>query len=228
MSARHPGGRHQKGPTGLTTEELIAALVADLPTRRLAPKIWLYAAVLASVVWASLAVALTIGVRPDFAIVAGTTPFVLKFVVTITLAVSALALVRGSLSPGFPSIPPPGLLLIGPAVLAAAAVIELLALDSALWVMVATGKNRLLCLVAIPALGIVPLGLFVLVLRRGAPARPTLAGCYAGILAGGIAATAYALYCTDDSALFMATCYTPAIAALAGFGAASGARWLRW
>lgn len=228
MSAKRQGYRHQTRPARLTTEELIATLVADLPTRQAAPRVWLSAAVLASAAWASVALTLTIGVRPDFAIVAGTAPFIFKFVVTITLAATALAVVRGSLSPGFPSMPAPLLLLIGPVLLAAAVFIELQTMDSSLWAMAATGKNRLLCLVAIPALGIIPLGILILVLRRGAPTRPTLAGLYAGTLAGGIAATAYALYCTDDSALFMATCYTPAIAALAGLGAALGTRLLRW
>ncbi|MBL8593690.1 MAG: DUF1109 family protein [Devosia sp.] len=212
----------------MTTEELIAALVADLPTRRHPPQALLPAAVLASVVWAGAALTLTIGVRPDLAIVAGTGAFLFKFVVTITLAATALGLVRSSFSPGFPSTPAPWILLFAPALLAVAVVIELQTLDSGLWAMAATGKNRLLCLVAIPALGIVPLGGLILVLRRGAPMRPTLAGFYAGTLAGGIAATAYALYCTDDSALFMATCYSPAIAALAGLGAVLGRRLLRW
>jgi hypothetical protein len=228
MSAKRPAFRRQTGPARLTTEELISALVADLPTRQPAPGIWLYAAVLASAIWASVALTLTLGVRPDIAIAAGTAPFVFKFVVTITLAASALFVVRGALSPGFRSTPTPWLLLAGPALLAAAVLLELQTLDSSLWVMAATGKNRLLCHVAIPALGVVPLGFLVLVLRRGAPTRPALAGLYAGTLAGAIAATAYALYCTDDSALFMASCYTPAIAALAGLGAALGPRLLRW
>ncbi|MGE3720096.1 MAG: NrsF family protein [Bauldia sp.] len=228
MTAKRRSYRRQTGPTRLTTDELIAALVADLPTHRTAPTIWLYAGILASAALSSVAVTLTIGMRPDIAAVAGTAPFVFKFVVTITLAVTALALVRAALTPGFSVQPSPLILLIGPALLVAAAILELQTLDRGLWLMAATGKNRLLCLVAIPALGLVPLGIFKLVLRRGAPTRPSLAGCYAGTLAGGIAATAYALYCTDDSALFMAACYTPAIGVLAGLGAALGGRLLRW
>ena len=86
--------------------------------------------------------------------------------------------------------------------------------------MSAVGKNGMLCLTVIPALGIVPLGLVLWALRQGAPTRPGLAGVFAGLLAGGIAATFYAANCTDDSPLFVALWYPLAIAMLAIVGGA--------
>jgi hypothetical protein len=46
--------------------------------------------------------------------------------------------------------------------------------------------------------------------------------------AGGIAASFYAVHCTDDSPLFVATWYTIAIAGLALVGAAAADRLARW
>lgn len=64
--------------------------------------------------------------------------------------------------------------------------------------------------------------------RRGAPARPTLAGFLAGLAAAGIGASVYAVHCTDDSPLFVALWYTLGIAMVAAVGAALGRIVLRW
>ena len=58
--------------------------------------------------------------------------------------------------------------------------------------------------------------------------RPRLAGAVAGLASAGLAASLYALYCPDDSPLFVATWYTLAAAITAGVGAIAGKRWLRW
>ncbi|MEO8315782.1 MAG: NrsF family protein [Pseudomonadota bacterium] len=47
------------------------------------------------------------------------------------------------------------------------------------------------------------------------------------LLAGAVGAALYALHCTDDSPLFVATWYSLAILAMTGAGAIAGARWLR-
>lgn len=54
------------------------------------------------------------------------------------------------------------------------------------------------------------------------------AGAAAGLLAGGIAATFFALQCTSDSPLFVAVWYTLAIAGLAAIGAVSAKAMARW
>ena len=64
--------------------------------------------------------------------------------------------------------------------------------------------------------------------RQGAPQNPVRAGAIAGLLAGGIGATLYAVHCFDDSPLFVATWYTLAITFVTGLGALLGARLLRW
>lgn len=212
----------------MKTDELIEALVADLPRRVWAPGRVLLLATLASVVAATLIFIATIGVRPDLSAALTSPRFLFKFAVTVTVAASAFALVRRSFYPDTSSHLPFPLLLTGPALLALGVGAELWSLDPAGWGMAATGKNWFLCLTVIPALGLIPLGLLIAALRQGAPSQPGLAGLCAGVLAGGIAATLYAANCTDDSPLFVATWYPIAIGTLALLGGALGHWFARW
>jgi len=66
------------------------------------------------------------------------------------------------------------------------------------------------------------------VLRGLAPTRLRLAGAAAGLAAGGVGAAAYALYCTEPGAPFVAIWYTLGILAPCGIGALAGPRLLRW
>ena len=65
-------------------------------------------------------------------------------------------------------------------------------------------------------------------LRAGAPRSPAMAGAAAGLLAGGLGAVLYAIHCADDSPLFVALWYVPAVALVVLAGAAAGSRVLRW
>lgn len=212
----------------MKTKELIEVLATDVQGRRWAPEPVLLLAALASVLVASAIFATTIGLRPDISVAVTSMRFVFKFAVTITVAVCAFVLVRRSLYPDTSNHMPLAVLLAGPALLGLGVVAELLSLDQAGWSMAAIGKNSFLCLTVIPALGVIPLGLIIAALRRGASTRPGLAGFCAGIFAGGIAATLYAANCTDDSPLFVATWYPIAIGTLALLGAVLGHRFARW
>lgn len=212
----------------MKTDELIEVLATDVQRRRWAPEPVLLLAVLASVVAAGSIFVATIGLRPDISAAVASMRFVFKFVVTITVAVSAFVLVRRSLYPDTSTRMPLAVLLAGPALLGLGVVAELWSLDQAGWSMAAIGKNSFLCLTVIPALGVIPLGLIIAALRRGAPTRPGLAGFCAGVLAGSIAATLYAANCTDDSPLFVATWYPIAIGTLALLGGILGHRFARW
>jgi hypothetical protein len=55
-----------------------------------------------------------------------------------------------------------------------------------------------------------------------------MAGAAAGLLAGGLGAVLYAIHCPDDSPLFVALWYVPAVALVVLAGAAAGSRVLRW
>jgi hypothetical protein len=119
-------------------------------------------------------------------------------------------------------------LLVAPALIAMAVVVELILSAPEIWQAKAVGANSLVCLISITLIGIGPLGIFLLALRHGAATRPVLAGAVAGLLAGGIAATFYAAQCTDDSPLFVAIWYTLAIGMLALTGGAIAYRIARW
>ncbi len=212
----------------MRTDELIEVLAADVPRRRRTPGPILLLAVLASAILAGSIFAATIGVRPDIDSAVTSVRFLFKFAVTITVAVSAFALVRLSLYPESSARLPLALLLSGPALLGLGVVAELWSMDQTGWGMAAIGKNAYFCLTLIPALGIVPLGVIIAALRRGAPTRPGLAGFCAGVLAGGIAATLYAANCTDDSPLFVATWYPIAIGTLGLVGSVLGHWFARW
>jgi hypothetical protein len=212
----------------MNTDELIGKLSAEAGKAR-APMGAVWGATLAAAAVVAAAVFFaTIGPRPDIAAAAETTQFLMKFVVTIALAVSAFYVLDRLARPGAVTPATWLALLTAPVLLAAAMGVELLVQPSEQWQMLVQGKNSLTCLTYIPAIGIGPLALLIVALRRGAPTRPGLAGVVAGILAGGIAATFYAAHCTDDSPLFVATWYTIAIAMLAVAGGVLGRFTARW
>lgn len=212
----------------MKTNELIKALAADSgrPAASLS-SVWWGAAGLA-IAFAAAAFLVMLGPRPDIAAALGTPRFLFKFVVTITLALSAFGIVRTLARPGETWSKAAPYLAAAPVVLAAAVIVELFSLPPETWPAKIIGMNSLVCLTYIPLIGIGPLVIFMLALRHGAPTRPAIAGGVAGLLAGGIAAGFYAAHCTDDSPLFVATWYTIAIAGLALVGAAGASRLARW
>lgn len=68
----------------------------------------------------------------------------------------------------------------------------------------------------------------VWVLRSLAPTRLMASGAAAGLLAGGLAAAIYGLYCRETAAPFVAAWYSLGVAAAAALGALMGPRLLRW
>lgn len=211
----------------MKTENLISALAADAQKR--GPDlntVWLLV-MLSSLALAVFVFFLTIGPRPDIAQAAQTLRFDFKFVLTVSLAVTAFLFLRALAVPGA-KLPPALLLALAPALGLAGVVAEMITLPGAAWQMAAQGKNALVCLAYIPLIGIGPLVLLALGLRQGAPTRPVLAGAMTGLVAGGIAATLYAAHCTDDSPMFVMTWYPLSIAILAAAGAMIGRVFARW
>ncbi len=169
-----------------------------------------------------------IGSRPDIDEAAETYRFLFKFVVTLTLAASAIALTLQVFRPEASLGRSLWLIALAPAMLLFAVLAELYVMPSAAWVPRLIGTNARFCLTLIPLLSIAPLALFLWALRQGAPSNPGLAGALAGLGAGGIAATLYASHCTDDSPLFVMTWYSLAIGLVTLVGYFAGRRWLAW
>jgi|RhiMethySRZTD1v2_1073278.scaffolds.fasta_scaffold192440_2 hypothetical protein len=212
----------------MDTNELIRAIAADarrpaMPMRRA----W-QIAVLAAVLLAASAFLVMLGPRHDLGEALRTIRFPFKFVVTSSLAVSALVLLRRLSRPTGAALDRLPLLLLAPALLALAIAAELLVVPPSQWMVRMIGTNSLFCLTFIPLIGIAPLATFLATLRYGAPSRPAIAGAVAGLLAGAVSGSFYALHCADDSPLFLAVWYTAAIAILAALGAMIAPRIAQW
>ena len=168
-----------------------------------------------------------IGFRPDIADAVQSIRFLFKFVVTISLAATAINATFAFARPD--SLRFRGdFLLVAPVLLACAVAVELLTVPTGQWMTNLVGHNARFCLTLIPLLAIGPLICLLAALRRGAPSNPGQAGAMAGLAASGIAATFYAANCNDDSPLFVATWYPIAVFAVTLAGYFIGKRLLRW
>ena len=211
----------------MKTDDLIDLLAKDID-RPWGFRSVLAAAVAGGIIIAALLFFAGIGFRPDISEAVTSNRFLFKFVVTVSLSVTAI---WATLSVGRPgaSLAHRGVwLAIAPALLAGAAVVELLVLPESQWMPHLVGHNARFCLTLIPLLSIGPLACLMAALREGAPSSPGLAGAVAGLGASGIAATFYAANCTDDSALFVITWYPIAILIVTMAGYLIGRKLLRW
>jgi len=208
------------------TEQLVEALVADRAAHRPVARTLVWA-LAAGIALSLVAFFLELGVRTDIAAALTTWRFDLKIVTAVLALVLGFGLCLDCARPDGPRHPLRRLLpLLALAV--AAIAIELAAVPVADWKARLVGSNALVCLSAVPVLSLAPLVAALLILRRGAPASPALAGGAAGLLAAACGATLYAFHCFDDSPLFVATWYTLAALPMVAIGALAGWRLLRW
>nr|WP_268894090.1 DUF1109 domain-containing protein [Pseudoroseomonas coralli] len=188
----------------------------------------LLAGLAGGVLLAALTFALALRPRPDLGEALEQLRVLAKFALGLGLATAATGLLGRLARPG---VPGGGwrwsFLLPGLCVLVAVAA-ELVAVPPGAWEARLFGKNAAVCAPLILLISAGPLLCLLAALRHGAPTRPGLAGAVAGVAAGGIAATLYALHCPDDSPLFVAAWYSLAIGADALAGFLIGRRWLRW
>ncbi|RVC73203.1 DUF1109 family protein [Mesorhizobium sp. M4A.F.Ca.ET.022.05.2.1] len=212
----------------MRTEDLIKALDADVRGKAMPLGSAWWMAIAAAGAIAAAVFWLTIGPRPDLMSAMHTMRFLSKFVFTIALAVSAFVLIRALSSPGAPTSRAMAWMAVAPVLVAVAVILELFVVPRVEWGTRLVGSNMMICMTFIPLIGLGPLAVFLRMLRHGAPTRPVLAGAVAGLLAGGVSATFYAVHCFDDSPLFIATWYTIAVIILTGLGALGGRFFVRW
>ena len=211
----------------MKTDDLIRALAIDGKSPWRVGNL-LTVALLAAVPVSVAAFFIEMGVRPDIATAVYNPFFDLKFAITISLAFSAVALSlhlsrpEATLRGVVPILAVP-VLLLGGGIAA-----EMMMPQRVAWATRLVGRNSKICLTAIPILSMPFLAASLVALRHGAPARPALAGAFAGLLSAGLAATLYASHCTDDSPLFVATWYTLATLLVVAIGALAGSRVLRY
>lgn len=169
---------------------------------------------------------LAFGLRPDLSAAIGRPSVLAKSLLPLLLSAGALwlavALARPEARvPVWPLVIPPllGVVLVGLRLAEGP--------NDALWPEI-LGQTAAACLVSITTLSILPLGIGLALLRRGAPARPALTGALLGLASAGGIAAGYALHCTEDSPLFVFPWYSLAICLVAGLGAVAGRRVLHW
>ena len=211
----------------MRTDELIRALAADGARPVVPIERWLTGALVAGVVLSAMLFLATLHARPDIALAVYTPAFCFKVIITLSLAITAAFVLSDAARP-LPRIRWRGALLLAPVLLAAGVIFELVTVPAHHWPTRLVGHNAAHCLSLIPLLAVAPAACLLVALRRGAPARPALAGGMAGLLSGAVGATLYALTCPDDSALFVATWYSIAIVAVTAASAYLGSRILRW
>jgi hypothetical protein len=212
----------------MKTDDLIRALTTDLAPPGPSIETRFVMAFLPGVLLALALFAVTLGPRPDLALVASDMRFLFKFVVTLLLALCSALLVWRLVRPGAPARLQIVALAFVPLVLAAGVLVELFVLPTPSWGARLVGSNGLVCLVSIPFFALPMLIAEILALRHGAPTRPMLTGVVAGLFAGGVAAAIYAAHCPDDSPLFVALWYSLGIAIVALLGGLAGRLALRW
>ena len=214
----------------MSTDELIDTLVADHAVRPRQRRIEhaLVMAIIGGLAISAALFSMNLGLRPDIVSALGTWRFDMKLADSLFLViVTAWVVLR--LSRPTTTAPSAMRSLAVPACLLLAAVIyELATVPASAWLPRAMGMNGLMCLANIIFLSILPFGAVVYALRQGAPMSPALAGATAGLLAGALGATVFAMHCMDDSPLFVAIWYTLATGLMAMVGLLVGRYALRW
>jgi hypothetical protein len=212
----------------MKTEDLINAIAQDGGSRPISMKVRILVALVIGGIIATALFMQVLGARPDIMQALRTWRFDIKVAITLICFAVALWATCELARPDANALRALLVSALPLALLAVALGCELIASPMDTWVGRAIGTNSQLCLVSITALSIAPLVALLFALRAGAARSPALAGAAAGLLAGGLAATLYATHCPDDSPLFVALWYIPAIALVASISAAIGSRLLRW
>lgn len=96
------------------------------------------------------------------------------------------------------------------------------------WNKMVMGDDWLECLLSIPIIAITPFAIVIWAVRQAAPTNLVQTGAFAGLVAGGVSAMAFALHCSDDSLPFVAVWYGGTIVLCTLAGAVFGPRLLRW
>jgi hypothetical protein len=169
----------------------------------------------------------SLGFCSDFTTTRALIVLTLKLALAIGVVALAMVYLTRLARPGGERKIPPFLIVVPFLVLGFLAVISL-GTPRAHWDTMIVGDDWLQCLFSIPIIAIVPFAGSVWALRKGAPTNLVRAGAFAGLVAGGVSAMAYALHCTDDSLPFIAIWYGGTILLCTLAGAALGPRFLRW
>ncbi|HEX3919011.1 MAG TPA: DUF1109 domain-containing protein [Caulobacteraceae bacterium] len=212
----------------MQTDDLIAQLAGDRRSSSSMLRL-LALAIVASLVGSFLVMMLGgWGMRPDLHQAMRTGPFWMKAGYSIAFAVAGVALIERLGRPGGRGRVGWMVLALAVAAIVALAVAELASMPMAGWHADMMGHSSQICALSITLISAPAFAAIVWMLRRMAPTRPHLAGIAAGLLASGLGATVYGLFCQETGAAFTAIWYTSAMLIWPAIGALVGGRLLRW
>lgn len=213
----------------MRTDDLINALSMDVQPvdgRQVSRSIG--SAVVLGGAAALMSIILTLGIRSDLAEADASTSLALKLLFTLAIVVTASYYLTRLAHPGGERRARVVVAALPLVAIGALGAITLAFAPRAHWNEMIVGNQWLECLISIPVIAILPFLVIVWAVRRAAPTDLAKTGAVAGLVAGGVSATAYALHCTDDSLPFVATWYGGTITLCTVVGAKLGPRLLRW
>lgn len=176
----------------------------------------------------TLAMAVTLGVRPDIGAVLTLPMFWFKLLFPTSVAIVALYAAIRLARPGVRLGRASGMLAALFATVWALGLFTLLSAAPDERRSMIFGDTWIECLVGVPLLSIPVFIAAMWAMKELAPTRVWLAGSAAGLLAGAISAAVYALHCPELEAPFIAIWYVIGMFIPAAAGALIGRRLLRW
>lgn len=213
----------------MKTDDLVALLSTNLEPVDRGSVIRTLCAALAAGSIVPLGITLVgLGVRPDLMTARALIFLAMKLSFAVGIVSLALVYLTRLARPGAEGGTSSILVALPFAAVALLAAISLGLAPSSHWDKMIVGDEWLECLLSIPIIATVPFAISILALRRAAPTNLARTGAFAGLIAGGVSAMAYAFHCTDDSLPFVAVWYGGTIVLCTLAGAALGPRLLRW
>jgi hypothetical protein len=213
----------------MKTDDLVSLLSTNLePVDRRSVARTLYVALAAGSIVALGLALIGLGVRSDLMMARAVIFLVVKLSFAVAIVSLALAYLTRLAHPGGERKAPYLLVALPFLAIVVFAAISLGLAPSSHWDKMIVGDQWLECLLSIPIIAIMPFAATIWAVRRAAPTNLVRAGTFAGLIAGGVSAMAYALHCTDDSLPFVAVWYGGTIVLCTLAGAALGPRLLRW
>jgi hypothetical protein len=212
----------------MKTNDLIAALTADIDARPAPMRRVFTLDTLVGVIASAIPFFIFLGLRDTFFASLDQPRFLFKFVFTSTMAASGLVLAWRLARPGAELGATRWAVWLAPAMIVFACIAEMAAVPQGEWFLRMIGHNAVHCLMLVPIMALAPLAGLFLALKHGAPTDPQRAGAAAAFAASGLSATLYAMNCPDDSPFFLAVWYMLGTSFVVALGWFAGGRWLRW
>ena len=211
----------------MKTDDLIAALSADLPPARRVDRRLLLSMIPAGLVVLAV-VGLWLGFRADLMEAMRGPVFWAKAAYTIMMAAAGFWLLDRLGRPGASARGPLVLLAMTLVAVLGLSLFELARMPMPERMPAVMGDSARLCAPNIAVLSLFAAPFVFWAARSFAPTRPTLAGAAAGLLTGGLATTLYGLHCPEHTAAFVTLWYTLGMGIAVAGGAIIGRFALRW